>query len=113
MSKPILWGAGTPGPWQNNGIDLIDGGPRFGASLFTTQVGEPICDAEMYANCRAIAEVPSLVLALRLVLPVVRDAIPKFDWGNSALDAAAIAALAKLPSHEALAAILARIDAEG
>ena len=55
----------TPGPWQNNGIDLIDGGPRFGASLFTTQVGEPISDDEMYANALLIAAAPDLLAALR------------------------------------------------
>jgi len=59
-------GAGkwTPGPWQNNGIDLVDGGPRFGASLFTTQCGAPISDYEMYANACLIASAPDLFEAL-------------------------------------------------
>jgi hypothetical protein len=56
--------AHTPGPWANNGIDLIDGGPQFGAHLFTTQVGEPISDDEMYANARLISKAPDLLKAL-------------------------------------------------
>ena len=64
----------TPGPWQNNGIDLIDGGPRFGASLFTTQVGKPISDEEMFANALLIASAPDMFSALAAIEPYL-DAI--------------------------------------
>ena len=52
----------------------------------------------------ALAAAPEMIAALTRVERLIKEALPKFDWGKSALDANAIALLNEVPGevHQAL-----------
>lgn len=54
---------------------------------------------------RALAAAPEMIAALTRAESLFREALPKFDWGKSALDANAIALLNEVPG-EVRAAII-------
>lgn len=55
-------------------------------------------NAERDANARLIAASPQMLEALKLVQRMIDEALPKFDWGKSVLDANAIRLLNETPS---------------
>lgn len=87
----------TPGPWSaefsgstggENPVDL------FEITNGHTRIAENV-SAE---DAPAIAALPDLIEALTRCERLINEALPKFNWGASALDANAIALLNETPA---------------
>lgn len=99
----------TAGPWHVEGANP----PRIYARDGLDIIAQ--CDSmkEMprgkeAANARLIAAAPELLEALQRAHQLIKEALPKFNWGASALDANAITLLDTVPGevHAALAKAL-------
>jgi hypothetical protein len=60
------------------------------------------------SNAYAIAAVPDLIAALEAAQRLFKEALPKFNWGTSCLDANAIRLLNEVPSQ--VDAVLKQVD---
>lgn len=88
----------SPGPWVAQGRDHLEVmGPDFGI----VTLDAPKNDREAYeaaqADARLIAAAPDMLAALRCAERLINEALPKFDWKRSALDANAIRLLNEVP----------------
>lgn len=112
----------TPGPWRllhdfptakNPGCRCAqvwaDGWPV--AFCDTRQDGEGYDSDAQMANARLIAAAPDLYAALDAAQRLCKEALPKFNWAGSALDANAIRLLNDVPL--AINAALAKARGEG
>ena len=95
----------TPGPWTVRPMDDYYGGyviqeveakhsGRTDSKAY--QEGQNVMEEDT-ANACLIEAAPGMLEALELCLRLIDEALPKFDWGRSALDANAIWLLNEVP----------------
>jgi hypothetical protein len=97
----------TPGPWATGFWD--DGNVEPHVEMVSVispkskHMNTEICAMRIkgkgLANATLIAAAPEMLMALKAVLVMVEKALPKFNWGASALDAQAIRLLNETPGH--------------
>lgn len=85
----------TPGPWRLLTFDAI-GEPFYGVQM-GREGGFRIVGPHAEANARLIVQAPAMLAALVAVKQLVNEALPKFNWSASALDANAIRLLNDVP----------------
>jgi hypothetical protein len=94
-------GPHTPGPWYVQPSQLSQGkqevivGPDSVTIIALMECGRR-CDK---FNARLIAAAPVMFDALEAVQRLIKEALPKFNWGASALDANAIMLLNEVPGQ--------------
>lgn len=106
--------AHTPGPWTSHWTEdnkrahlghwYFRGSNSHGVSL--TAVTR--LNAEAAANANVIAAAPDMLAALERANRLIKEALPKFDWGASPLDANAIGLLNEVPGEVRAALAKAR-----
>jgi hypothetical protein len=99
----------TPGPWHRNippakKYNTVFAGRNTHVCHLTVT---GLTDEEVEANCDLIAAAPELLKALKSVRRMIDEALPKFNWGASALDANAIRLLNEVPAEVTRAIIKA------
>lgn len=92
----------TPGPWEVKSVDKQTwqiGTADFGSivTLHDPYRASIRMTAEMEADARLIAAAPDLLEALKKVKQMISEALPKFNWRDSFLDANAIRLLNEVP----------------
>ncbi len=90
-------GKPTPGPWaldQSSQISCISASGVDGEHIDICYLTLP----NHKANARLMVAAPDLLAALRLTKRMIDEALPKFNWGASALDANALMLLNETPS---------------
>ncbi len=87
--------AHTRGPWTFVGRDVF--GQAFDASARVICKVHGGSQAAADANTLLIAAAPDMLAALQMAKRLIDEALPKFNWGASALDANAIALLNDVP----------------
>jgi hypothetical protein len=108
----------SPFPWSINREGRIDDADGEFVTFVSLQRGyvssrksDPIAEANAAFIVRAVNAHDELVAALRDCQRLFKEALPRFDWGRSALDANAIALLNEVPM--AVRAALAKATGEG
>ena len=94
----------TPGPWEVKEIQgqiFVAGKPYEGHPYFNRTTTVEIMSDEDYptkeADAHFIAAAPDMLEALKLCKRLIDEALPKFNWAKSALDANAIQLLNEVP----------------
>lgn len=111
----------TSGPWQTQLVD--DGFKHDVYWRIGRKLSRPTATIRVYrkhqrtkeeaeANARLIAAAPDLLAALERTNRLFEKALPKFNWGASALDANAIKLLNEVP-REVRAAIAKTTSPQG
>lgn len=100
--------AHTPGPWKT-GLVEEDANVVYSESDRAIAYCDGDDDSETDdANARLIAAAPELLEALKRAERLIKEALPKFNWGASALDANAISLLNDVPGE--VRAALAKVQ---
>lgn len=86
----------APGPWSFSSTVLRDAN---GNSIASAGNNRAIVGEVLHASLRQAAASPEMLAALLAVQCLVSEALPKFDWGASALDANAIRLLNEVPAQ--------------
>jgi hypothetical protein len=113
-TKPINWGAGTPGPWRGHwskyqeGHFLVQAGAPSNRVLADFDGDGDGPDEQSMADARAIAKVPEMIMALRRMIP------PNACLTNRNIrDSQILPMDVEVGELRAIVALLSEIDREG